>query len=206
VVEWLDSIIHSVGLLAYLLLCVAATLEYVVPPLPGDTIVLLGGVYAVRGEQPYLLVFLAVVTGSVLGAALTYAFGAFLARRARLRPEGRPLLGITPQRLEAVHTQMARWGAWLLVLNRFMPGVRSLVFVAAGAAGLPPGRTLGLGALSAALHTAAVLGVGAAVGGNLERLEGLVRQYQWGAVGLLAVAALGLLVRALVRRRQPEVS
>ena len=51
-VEWLDSFITHLGLLGLVVFFVAAALEYVVPPFPGDTITLLGGVYAVRGEHP----------------------------------------------------------------------------------------------------------------------------------------------------------
>ena len=42
-----------------------------------------------------------------------------------------------------IDRQMQRFGGWLLLFNRFLPGVRSLVFIAAGASGLPAGKTLG---------------------------------------------------------------
>ena len=51
-VEFLDNLISNIGLLGLLVLGLAAAVEYVVPPFPGDTITLLGGVYAVRGEHP----------------------------------------------------------------------------------------------------------------------------------------------------------
>jgi membrane protein DedA with SNARE-associated domain len=204
VVEWVDSFIASVGPLAYLVLLLAAALEYVIPPLPGDTVVLLGGVYAVRGQQPWWGVFLAVVAGSVLGAALTYGFGRYLRARMDARPDDKPLLGITPERLAAVQERVWRYGAWLLLFNRFMPGIRSLVFVAAGASHLPPVRTLVLGALSSAMHTAAVLALGAAVGGSLEKVELWVTRYQWAAAGAVALALLGVGVRLWVRRREAE--
>jgi membrane protein DedA with SNARE-associated domain len=206
VVQYVDTFIASVGLLAYLFLFLAAALEYVVPPLPGDTIVLLGGVYVARGQQPWPLVFLSVVAGSVTGAAITYAFGRSLRRRMQERPDDRPLFGITHERLMLVQTRVWHWGAWLLLFNRFMPGIRSLVFVAAGASALPVTRTLVLGALSAALHTGAVLTLGVLLGGNLEALQTWVLRYQWGAVGLLVLVGTVLLVRFVVRRKQTELS
>ncbi|MCI0571001.1 MAG: DedA family protein [Myxococcaceae bacterium] len=205
-IESLDSIMMSVGVLAYVILFLAAMLEYVIPPMPGDSIVLLGGVYAVRGQQPWPLVFLVVVMGSVTGAAINYVFGRYLRRRMDARPNDRPLFGITHERLMKVQVKVWHWGAWLLLFNRFMPGIRSLVFVAAGASRLPPTRTLVLGAVSAVLHTAAVMALGAAVGGNLERLAFWVTRYQWGAMALFGVVALALLVRFLVKRRQPEAT
>ncbi|HEX8536284.1 MAG TPA: DedA family protein, partial [Cystobacter sp.] len=77
-VEFLDNFITHLGLLGLLVFAVAAALEYVVPPFPGDTITLLGGVYAVRGDHPWPLVFGVVVAGSVLGALINYQVGHWL--------------------------------------------------------------------------------------------------------------------------------
>ena len=199
-VEWLDNLIAHVGLLGLLVLGLAAALEYVVPPFPGDTLTLLGGVYAVRGEHPWPLVFLVVVAGSVAGALINYQVGRWLVGRFERRP-GEVFFGISHARLEAVQSQMRHKGPWLLLANRFIPGVRGLIFVAAGAAHMPRGNALILGALSATAHTGLVLALGAAVGGNLERLETLMRRYQWAVLGLVVVGVVAAVVRALAKRK-----
>jgi membrane protein DedA with SNARE-associated domain len=199
-VEFLDNLISHIGLLGLLVLGLAAAVEYVVPPFPGDTITLLGGVYAVRGEHPWPLVFLVVVAGSVVGAFINYQVGRWLVGRFERKP-GDVFFGISHARLEAVQSQMRHKGPWLLLANRFIPGVRGLIFVAAGAAHMPRSNALMLGALSAMAHTGLVLALGAAVGGNLERLEALMWQYQWAVLGLVAVGVVAVLVRALAKRR-----
>ena len=199
-VEFLDNLISHIGLLGLLVLGLAAAVEYVVPPFPGDTITLLGGVFAVRGEHPWPLVFLVVVAGSVVGAFINYQVGRWLVGRFERKP-GDVFFGISHARLEAVQSQMRHKGPWLLLANRFIPGVRGLIFVAAGAAHMPRSNALMLGALSAMAHTGLVLALGAAVGGNLERLEALMWQYQWAVLGLVAVGVVAVLVRALAKRR-----
>ena len=199
-VEFLDNLISHIGLLGLLVLGLAAAVEYVVPPFPGDTITLLGGVYAVRGEHPWPLVFLVVVAGSVVGAFINYQVGRWLVGRFERKP-GDVFFGISHARLEAVQSQMRHKGPWLLLANRFIPGVRGLIFVAAGAAHMPRSNALMLGALSAMAHTGLVLALGAAVGGNLERLEALMWQYQWAVLGLVAVGVVAVLVRALAKRK-----
>lgn len=195
-VELLDSWIHAVGPFAYLVLAVAAALEYVVPPFPGDTVVLLGGVYAVRGEKSWLLVFLVIIAGSVLGAAVNYFVGRWVDVKVERRLERKAILGMSLEQLHSVEARMRRRGAWLLLFNRFIPGVRGLFFVAAGMSNMPVQKVLVLGAISAAAHTAVVLALGIALGGNVERIEGVVARYQslalWGlaVVGLLFVAQL----------------
>lgn len=199
-VGFFDAVISHIGLLGLLLLGLAAAVEYVVPPFPGDTITLLGGVYAVRGAHPWPLVFLVVVMGSVLGALINYQVGRWLVGRFERRP-GEAFFGITHARLESVQSQMRHKGPWLLLANRFIPGVRGLIFVAAGAAHLPRGNALVLGGLSAMAHTGLVLALGAAVGGNLEKLEALMGQYQRAIIGLVVVGVVAVVVRALARRK-----
>ncbi|RJS22673.1 DedA family protein [Corallococcus sp. H22C18031201] len=199
-VAFIDKLIGSLGPFGLLVLGVAAMLEYVVPPFPGDTITLLGGVYAVRGAQPWPLVFLVVTVGSVVGAAIDYAVGRWLARRFDAHPEW-SFFGLTHARLVQVQARMRTTGPWLLVINRFLPGIRGVIFIAAGAAQMPRFNALMLGAVSAMAHTALVLGLGMAVGGNLERLTYLVSRYQYAVVGLVVVAVVAVAVRALARRR-----
>ena len=203
-IEHVDKLIGALGPFGFLVLGVAALLEYVVPPFPGDTVVLMGGIYAVRGEKPWWLVLGVVTVGSVLGAAINYAVGRWLARRFEANP-GRSFFGLTHARLESVQARMRRAGPWLLLVNRFLPGIRGVIFIAAGAAHVPRVNALALGAVSALAHSGLVLGLGMAVGGNLERLTLLVSRYQYAVIGLLVVAALGLGVRALTRRRESAV-
>jgi membrane protein DedA with SNARE-associated domain len=198
-VESIDHFIMTLGMAGLLVLGLAAMLEYLVPPFPGDTITLLGGVYAVRGDHPWPLVFLVVTVGSVSGAAINYWFGTWLARRFERNPHA-SVLGFTHEKLEAVKARVRRTGPWLLVVNRFLPGIRGVIFIAVGAARMPRRNALLLGSISAMAHTALVLAIGRAVGGNLERLEFLVARYQMGVVVLVAIAVLAVVVRALARR------
>ncbi|WP_225408579.1 DedA family protein [Stigmatella hybrida] len=201
-VEFLDNLIRALGMAGVLLLGLAAMLEYLVPPFPGDTITLLGGVYAVRGDHPWPLVFVVVTAGSVAGAAINYWFGTWLARRFDAKPDA-SFFGLTHARLAVVQAKMRRGGPWLLLANRFLPGIRGVIFVAAGAARMPRSNALILGALSAMAHNALVLSVGRAVGGNLERLEGLMARYQLAVVVLVVIGVLAVLIRTLARRRSP---
>jgi membrane protein DedA with SNARE-associated domain len=200
-VELLDTWISHVGPVAYLVLLVAAALEYVVPPFPGDTVVLMGGIYAVRGDKPWWLVFAAVTIGSVIGAAINFQIGRWIDARVERRLGQKTVFGISLERLHAVEAKMRQRGAVLILLNRFIPGIRGLFFVAAGMSHMRRRQVLSLGAVSAMLHTAVMLALGIALGGNMERLEALMNQYQRVAIGLMLVIALALVVRFVTRRR-----
>lgn len=200
-VERLDSLIAVMGPEAFLVLAGAAFLEYLFPPFPGDTVMLLGGVYAVRGQQPWPLVLLAITIGSVGGAAVNYAVGQWLGKRAERDPSGK-FLFISHQKLFEVRDRMhSKAGWWLVAGNRFIPGVRSLLFVAAGAGRLPFWKVMGLGAVSALAWNSLLMTVGYALGGNAERLESLVMRYQFAAYGLLVIIAVALVVRTVTKKK-----
>ena len=205
-VEQFDNWVRALGPLGSLVFALAAFLEYVFPPFPGDTVTLLAGVYAVRGQAPWALVFLAVTVGSVLGTAVDYAFGRLIATRVERQPEGKLFFWLSHASIHKAQAKMRARGASLLLMNRFLPTVRSLIFVAAGASRMPARQVLTYGALSAMAWNGLVMGVGLAVGGNLQRVEALFEQYQKSALILLALAALGLAIRYLSKPRLPAGS
>ena len=197
-VETLDSLIRAVGPVGYLVLFAAALIEYVFPPFPGDTVVLLGGVYAIRGEKPWGLVFGVVTLGSVVGSAIAYAVG----RRLATAFDRRPDFGERHPQIVRLQQKMREKGILLIAFNRFLPGVRGPLFVAAGAARMPVGRVLGWGAVSALLWNGLIMGVGTAVGGNAERLERFFRDYNKVAWIIVVVVILAVVARQALRARR----
>jgi membrane-associated protein len=181
-------------------LFLSAMIEYVLPPFPGDTVTLFGAFLAAVEGWSVPLVFVAVTAGSVAGAALDYALGRRLGRapvetltgrKRRLRELAAPLIA-----------RFERRGAAYLALNRFLPGIRALLFVAAGMARLPAWKVLAWGAAAAALWNALIIAAGFAVGANWPRLLEWLRTYTaiaWIAVGLIVLA---LVARRLLRRKR----
>ena len=194
-----DVVVHT-GRFAPAVLFGASLVEYVFPPFPGDTIVVLGAWYAVHGALSWPAAFAAVTTGAVAGAWLDWRVGRAIApsveERAALRG---PLDAARLARFEAAYR---RWGGLLLVANRFLPGVRAFLFVAAGAARIPLGKVLLLGGLSAALWNALLLGVGALLARNLQDMSAILDRYTRGAWIAMGLAAALLVLRAVVRHRR----
>jgi membrane protein DedA with SNARE-associated domain len=193
-----DDWVATIGGWGYPVLGVASLFEYIAPPFPGDTIVLLGGAYAARGERSAVLVLLAVTIGSMVGTAFMWWVGRLLRRgsghgrwsalRKRLEPS-----------LLAATQGMQTHGTKVLLLHRFLPTLRTVTLVAAGAAGLPFGRVFVLGTLSALGWNSLLVTVGMVVGHHAERLDQLVRTYKIGALVIVA----GVLAWLVWRSRKP---
>lgn len=204
-VEQFDTWVLGLGAAGYLLLCLAALIEHVAPPFPGDTIVLLGGAYAVRGERSWWLVLLAVTVGSMVGLSIDYAVGRLVASRLERRRDDETFLRISMRKLRNVQEAVRVKGAWLLVVNRFLPTFRATLYFVAGAAQMPYRQVLTLGTISAILWNSVLIVVGMVLGHNAEAIESFLRNYRLAALLIVGVAAMGLLARWLASRgRQPK--
>jgi membrane-associated protein len=199
IVEALKGAAVVTGAWAPLVIFLATFVEHVFPPFPGDLLVVLAAWYAVQGELSWAGLLLWSTLGAVAGAWVDHRVGAWLGRRLDLR-SGRSRL-LPPERLEAFEAAYRRWGSWLILFNRFMPGVRAFIFLAAGASGIPVRRVVLLGAVSAVAWNALLLLAGGVVARNLGELVGLVDQYMKVAGIVLLLAGLALAGRALWRRR-----
>ncbi len=165
--------------LVLLILAGAAAIEYIVPIFPGDSITLLAGVLVGGYQWNFPIVFLSVLSGSVLGSWVALVFGQRWQKRRQGQEGHAGGVGILVEKFR-------RHGSWYLVLNRFMPGIRPLFFVAAGLAGMSTRRVLLLSAVSATLWNTALMVAGIAVGHNIDQLEGWFRTYStiaWIALG-----------------------
>lgn len=174
----------------------AACFEYLLPPIPGDTITLLGAALISGFGWSWGLVVAAILLGSLAGATSNFLIG----RRLRARGHTRP----AAQRIMA---RFERHGAAYLLVNRFLPGVRAVAFVAAGMSSMRAREVFLFGGISVVLWNGLLIGLGAALGANRELLAGWLADYTtgaWIALGSVLVLLIGWqLVRRWRRRARP---
>ena len=108
---------------------IIALLDSVVPVVPSETTVIIGGVAAGAGDQNLLLVIVAGAVGAFIGDNLAYAIGRSfhgpIARRAERKPS-------TRRRLDWAANQVRERGGLLLVTARFIPGGRTALTISCG--------------------------------------------------------------------------
>lgn len=108
----------------------ASTLLGVV--VPGETAVLLGGVFAHEGRLPLVAVMVAAVLGAVVGDNIGYLLGVRLGPRLLTRGSGR-----AGERLQRARSFMQRFGPPAVLLGRWVAVLRAFVPSVAGASGVP---------------------------------------------------------------------
>ena len=184
--------------IVYALLFFGAFIEYILPFLPGDMFVMAGSVLvAAFGWHP-VPVLLVVTFGAVLGAWVDFRIGLWLVRSGRIARLGPR----THHAVDVIVKRMQRHGAVYLAVNRFIPALRAFFFIAAGAAGLRTSRVLLWSTVSALAWSSLLVGVGYALGNNIEGIEAFFRDYAIVAWSVLGAVALALLVRWLWQRRR----
>jgi membrane-associated protein len=184
------------------ILFAAALIEYVFPPFPGDTVTLAGAVLVAAYGFPLVPMFLAVLAGGLVGAAADYALGRYLAGATGSRLASLPIARSAMGGMERVAAAFARHGEAYIAVNRFLPGIRAFLFVAAGLARMRPVRVMLFAGLSSIAWNALVVAAGMAVGARLDALETLFRRYSLLAWSAIFVVAIVVAVRAWRRRRK----
>ncbi|MHB8234180.1 MAG: DedA family protein [Solirubrobacteraceae bacterium] len=180
----LEPALDSYG---YLAVAGFVALEDFGVPVPGETILILGSVYAGTGRLSLALVlllgFLAAVAGDNLGFAIGHFGGRPLAERY-----GRYVL-LTPARLDRATAIFERHGGKIIVVARFVEGLRQANGIIAGIAGVAWRRFLAFNALGAALWVATWASVGYFSGSHIGPIYDAASRYG-GYLGAALVATV----------------
>lgn len=199
VIDWMERI---PPLWAYVLILVIAYGENVVPPIPGDMVIVFGGYLVGVGKLSLPLVILLATLGGALGFMTMYAIGRGIGHavldRNRLR-------WLPKDQIERVRAWFARWGYWVVAANRFLSGARSVISLTVGMAETDARLTAIFATLSAALWSTAIAFGGYQLGENWPIIMDHLRRYGEMVIIVLLATGTGLLIyRFLANRRGPQ--
>jgi len=201
----------------YLGVAIAVALETIVAPIPSEVILPMAGwkvsqsaadpsVVEPLTGQPwnYLLTVAFATAGSLVGALVGYAIGAW---------GGRPLLdrygryvGIGADDLDRADRWFERWGSWAVFLGRMVPLVRTFVSYPAGIARMPIGRFVLFSTLGSLPWNAALIGAGFIVGENYPQIEAAIKPYEYVIYAVvIALVALVIVRWQLGKRRRQQL-
>lgn len=132
--DWLGD--FSANWWFLLIIFVIAFFDSIVPIVPSETLVIIGGVAAGAGDQPLLGVIAAGAVGAFLGDNTAYLIGARLSRQVERLAAKRPSW---TNRLAWAERQIRVRGGILLITARFIPGGRTALTVSSGITHQPHG-------------------------------------------------------------------
>lgn len=169
-------------------------------PIPEDITLVAGGVIAGLGYANEHWMFAVGMAGVLLGDGVMFTAGrVFGPKVLRFRLVSRIL---TQQRFEAVQEKFEKYGNWVLFVARFLPGLRSPIFVTAGMTRrVSYLRFLLMDGFAALISVPVWVYLGYFGAANLDHLMLLVHRGQAGIFAALGVLALALGVLWWRRRR-----
>ena len=182
----------------YMVLGLCAFLENIIPPVPGDAVVVFSSYLVVRGVLGLGPVYLATWVGGTAGFMAMYYIGFSQGRRFL---QGRAGRFFAVGRLERARDWLARYGLWLVAANRFLSGVRSVIALGAGSVGMGWRPVLLVGSLSMAVWNGLLLYAGLLVGQNWAVVIDFLGHYNRVLVGALLLLGGLWAWRAWRRRR-----
>lgn len=200
----LSSLTGANDALLYLLLFLSAFIENVFPPAPGDTVTAFGAFLVGTGRLDYFLVYLATTLGSVFGFVCLVMIGRVLGREFFI---GRDYRHLPARRIVKAETWFRRYGYPVVLVNRFLPGVRSVISLASGIARLSLWKVLLCASISASVWNLIWIHTGYMLGDNWDlvkdRMGSILRNYNTVVLALMAAAiAAYLIIRRVAKNRR----
>jgi membrane protein DedA with SNARE-associated domain len=192
----LAPLIHNYG---YIGIGGLLVLEDFGVPVPGETILIAASFYAGLGQLNILLVGLIGLVGAVIGDNIGFAIGNY---------GGHPLIEkigkyifLTPKRIDRAETFFKRQGGKIIVVARFIDGLRQANGLIAGITDMSWGYFLPLNVLGAALWVTAWCSVGYFGGSHI---ESFVKYNLYFTLAAAVIFAVYLIRLAIKRRKQPN--
>ena len=196
---WVQDVIEQLGYLGVALLVV---LENVFPPIPSEIVLPFAGFVAQRGSDSVVLMILAATVGSVIGALIMYWIAAVIGDE-RLHVFTRKF-GKWVQIREADLTRAEEWfdrhAVSAVLVGRCVPLIRSVVSIPAGFRRMKLIPYIAYTFLGSLVWNIALVGAGAMLGENWERVEPVVATFQC----ILIVPVAARLVYTFFRRRRVQ--
>ena len=193
----LPGVLHSLeptlNRFGYLALALVFLEDFGVP-VPGETVLIISAIYAGTGRLNIWLVAIIGFLAAVLGDNVGFGIGHF---------GGRPLaerygkyIFLTPQRLDKTARFFDRHGGKVIVIARFVEGLRQANGIIAGITGMHWTKFLPFNMLGAALWVGVWVSIGYFSGNNINSIYDTATRYE-----LYFGIVVGLLILAFIGRR-----
>ena len=170
-------------------------------PIPEDITLVAGGIISGLGYADVDIMFVVGMAGVLAGDGIMFAAGRFYGHKVqRFRPIARIL---TQERFEAVQEKFEKYGTWVLFVARFLPGLRSPIFITAGMTRrVPYWRFLLMDGFAALISVPVWVYLGHYGATQREWLMHMVHRGQMGILSVVGVLLAVLAILYLCKRKK----
>ena len=208
VVNFLTSIPDYISLaveknpqIAYLTICLAMFLENIIPPIPSELIMPLGGFFVYQQKLNFYILVFSGLLGTILGSLPWYYLGILVneKRISKFLDKKGKYLGISSNDLNKSKRWFDRYGVSLVFWGRLVPGIRTLISVPAGIELMPIRKFLFWTTLGSLIWVSLLTYAGYFFGENYPIIETYFDQIKLFVKPILILIALYFFTKLLIR-------
>ena len=208
---WVQDVINQFGYFGVALLVV---IENVFPPIPSEIVLPFAGFVAQQGsgaaqsDTSVIGMMIAATVGSVVGALILYYVSAAIGPdrlRAFVEKFGK-WFGVKPADLVRAEAWFDRRSSLAVLVGRCVPLIRSIVSIPAGFRRMKLSSFVVLTALGSAVWNIALIGAGAVLKDQWDRVGDYVGVFQWVVILAIVVFVVRFVISLVKRRRTSAAS
>ncbi len=199
--EYISKAVETNSTMAYLTICFAMFLENIIPPIPSEIIMPLGGFFVYQQKLNfYVLVFWGLF-GTILGSLPWYYLGRIAneKRISNFLDQRGKYIGITSSDLTKSKQWFDRYGVSLVFWGRLVPGIRTLISVPAGIELMPLRKFLIWTTLGSLIWVTLLTYAGFVFGENYSIIETYIDQIKYFVKPLLIIIFLYFVLKFFLK-------
>ena len=152
-------------------------------------------------QLSFILALTFATIGSITGFMLMFYIGSTVDRKVI---ESGKYKFIPVDAIDKVETWFRKYGYFVIVANRFMPGTRAVISFFAGISNLDPKRTISLCFVSALAWNIIMLYLGFVFGDNVQMVDEYLTTYSNIVIAVTFLVILFFIVRLFFRKRKSD--
>jgi len=189
--------------IAYLVISFAMFLENLIPPIPSEIIMPLGGFYVYTGDLNFYILIISGLIGTVVGALPWYLLGKLLNEKklSNFIDKKGKFVGISLKDLDKSRLWFDKYGVLLVFWGRLVPGIRTLISVPAGIELMPINKFLIWTSLGSLIWVIFLTSAGYLFGENYEIIGSYIDNFKVILKPIFVILILFFLIRFLKKLR-----
>jgi len=185
--------------IAYFVIGLAMFLENLIPPIPSEIIMPLGGFFVYKGDLNFYILIISGLIGTVIGALPWYFLGKLLNEKklSNFIDRKGKFVGISLKDLDKSRIWFDKYGVMLVFWGRLIPGIRTLISVPAGIELMPINKFLIWTSLGSLIWVIFLTSAGYLFGENYEIIELYIDNFKVILKPIFVILIIYLLIRFL---------
>ncbi len=183
--------------IAYFVISFAMFLENLIPPIPSEIIMPLGGFLVYTGDLNFYMLIISGLIGTVVGALPWYFLGKLLNEKklSNFIDRKGKFIGISLKDLDKSRLWFDKYGVLLVFWGRLIPGIRTLISVPAGIELMPINKFLVWTSLGSLIWVIFLTSAGYLFGENYEIIGFYIDNFKVILKPIVVILILFFLIR-----------